>query len=80
MPLPDRNEGGSEYTGVMGPAGVPAHRPKRALSASDQARLMRLTGTLDPAAPISDRHWNGQAVEKSAKELEGERRRDDGFS
>lgn len=81
MPLNDipRDEAGTEYTGVTGPAGVPAHRPRRALSASDQARLMRLTGTLDPQAPISDRHWYGQAVDKSDRELEGERRRDDGF-
>jgi hypothetical protein len=71
--MPDTGDYGSEYTGRMGPAGVPAKRPRAALSASDQARLMRLTGTLDPEAPISDRHWYGQNVEKSARELEGER-------
>lgn len=80
MALPERDQGGTEYTGLMGPAGVPAFRPRRALSASDQARLMRLTGTLDPQAPISWRHWYGQKVEKTAREIEGERRRDDGFS
>jgi hypothetical protein len=63
----------SEYTGVTGPAGVPAFKDRRALSASEEARLMRLTGTRDPLAPISWRHWRGQAVEKSAREIEGER-------
>jgi len=80
MALPKRSEGGTEYTGVIGPAGVPAFKPRAALSASEEARLMRLTGTRDPQAPISWRHWNGQKVEKSAREIEGERRRDDGFS
>lgn len=70
--MADTREWGTEYTGRMGPAGVPAERPRSALSASDQARLMRLTGTFDPQAPISWRHWHGQAVEKSARELEGE--------
>lgn len=65
--------GETEYTGLTGPAGVPFRKRRRSLSASEQARLMRLTGTLDPTAPISDRHWNGQAVEKSAREIEGER-------
>jgi len=64
---------GTEYTGRTGPAGVPLHRSRKALSASDRARLMRLTGTFDPQAPISNRHWNGQAVTKSAREIEGER-------
>lgn len=64
----------TEYGGLMGPAGVPVRRPKKALSASDEARLMRLTGTRDPAAPISDRVWNGQSATKSPRELEGEAR------
>jgi len=68
----NRETGGSEYTGVMGPAGVPKYKKRKALSASEEARLMRLTGTRDPQAPISWRHWNGQKVDKSAREIEGE--------
>lgn len=63
----------TEYGGEMGPAGVPAQRPRTALSASDEARLLRLTGTLDPKAPRSDRVWNGEAVEKTAAQKEGEK-------
>ena len=77
--MADRDDMGTEYTGVMGPAGVPAFKKRSALSASEQARLMRLTGTTDPQAEISWRHWLGEAVEPNSRQVEGERRRDDGF-
>jgi hypothetical protein len=62
----------SEYDGIRGPAGVPKYRREATLTASDKARLERLTGTHDPKAPLSDRVWNGQNIHKSDRELEGE--------
>lgn len=64
----------TEYGGLMGPAGVPLKRPRKALSASDQARLMRTVGELDPTKERSERVWNGQARDKSSREIEGEAR------
>lgn len=63
---------GTEYSGVSGPAGIPKHRPRSALSASDQARLDRIVGVRDPKAPVSDRVWNGEAIEKTQRQREGE--------
>lgn len=65
--------GETEYTGLMGPAGVPKYRPRRALTPSDQARLARLTGTMDPKAPVSERIWQGEDIEKTTKQEEGEK-------
>ena len=79
MPLPHPGAdhvpeyGETEYSGVTGPAGVPKYRPKRALTPSDQARLARLTGTQDPKAPVIDRVWQGEDIEKTARQREGER-------
>ena len=62
----------SEYDGIRGPAGVAKYRPPARLTASDKARLERLTGTHDPQAELSERIWNGQNIDKSDRELEGE--------
>jgi YD repeat-containing protein len=62
----------SEYDGARGPAGVPKRKTERTLTASQKARLERLTGTHDPQAEISRRVWNGQNRHKSDRELEGE--------
>lgn len=67
-----RESGESEYGGVVGPAGVAKYRPRRALSASDEARLLRTTGTRDPKAPKSDRVWNGEDIEKTQRQKRGE--------
>lgn len=67
-----REVGESEYDGVRGPVGVPKYRPRRALSASDEARLLRTTGTRDPKAPKSDRVWNGEDINKTQRQKRGE--------
>jgi len=67
-------EGESEFSGKAGPAGVGIRKPKTALSASDQLRLARLTGTTDPQAPISDRVWYGEGPTRTARQAEGDER------
>jgi len=67
-----REPGESEYGGVVGPVGVAKYRRRRALSASDEARLLRTTGTLDPKAPKSDRVWRGEDIEKTQRQKQGE--------
>ena len=63
---------GTEYNGKMGPAGVPKYRPVRALTASDRARLLRLTGKLDPEAPVSVMVWNGEDVKRTVRQEVGD--------
>jgi hypothetical protein len=62
----------TEYTGEFGPTGVPLFKERRAVSASEEMRMSRLTADKDPAKPINWRVWNGQRPELSDKELLGE--------
>jgi hypothetical protein len=64
----------SEFTAQTGPMGVDVRKTPGMLSASEEARLMRTTGTRDPTAPFSERVWRGEDVEKTQRQLEGERR------
>jgi hypothetical protein len=64
--------GESEYSGKAGPAGVGIRKPQKAVSASDEARLARLTGTKDPKAPINDRVWYGEAPRKTERQRRGD--------
>jgi hypothetical protein len=63
----------SEYTGEFGPTGVPLHKPQRAVTASEEARMARLTGLKDPAEPINWRVWYGEGLEKTARQVEGDK-------
>lgn len=62
----------TQYGYVSGPTLVPIHRPRKMLTAADKMRLTRLAGTLDPAAPMNDRVWNGEAPEKTHRQKAGE--------
>jgi hypothetical protein len=48
-----------------------------ALTPSEEARLLRTTGTRDPAAPMSDRIWNGEDIELTDRQKEGMRSADE---
>jgi hypothetical protein len=68
--------GETEYTQTSGPAGVAKYRHPLLTSAAERARLLRLTGTIDPQAPLSERVWNGEDIERTlaqkiGDELEG---------
>jgi len=69
---PQPNE--TEYTGTMGrsTSGVPAARPKTALSASDQMRLSRLTDENDPDRRVNWRIWQGETPERTPEQVEGD--------
>ena len=62
----------TEYTGEFGPTGVPAFKRQAAVTASEEMRMSRLTGTKDPLEPINWRVWYGQKPERSAKEELGD--------
>jgi hypothetical protein len=62
-------DAGTEYEGTMGPAGVPKYRPPRHMRANDRARLLRLTGTTNPRAPISTRVWNGEDILPTSRQI-----------
>lgn len=83
--LPDEGE----FTGASGPTGV--GRRKRAgsggglfqpgensLSAAEKARLLRMTGHLDPLKPRNQRIWTGQSERRTPEQVEGDRRNDTG--
>lgn len=65
--------GETEYTGVVGPAGVPKYKKRGALTPSEEARLLRLTGTKDPKAEVNYRIWEGETAEKTRRQKEGDR-------
>jgi len=71
MPLynPIPWDAGTEYEGTMGPAGVPKYRHQRNMGANDRARLLRLTGTTNPRAPISARVWNGEDLLPTSRQI-----------
>lgn len=52
--------------------GVDKRKSRRALSSSEEARLMRLVGEPDPTKPKNDRIWNGEIAEKTPRQLEAE--------
>jgi hypothetical protein len=68
--------GESEYTGRMGRSttGIPEDRPEAALSAADEARLLRISDRNDEGRRFNERIWHGEAPEKSARQIEGELR------
>jgi hypothetical protein len=68
--------GESEYTGRMGAStsGIPEDRPQSALSASDEARLNRITDLSDPQRKFNERIWFGETPERTAAQEEGDLR------
>jgi hypothetical protein len=68
--------GETEYTGRMGrsTSGIPEDRPHSALSASDQARLARITDEADRERKFNERIWFGETPERTAAQVEGDER------
>jgi len=68
--------GESEFTGTMGrsTSGIPEARPKSALSASDEARLARITDETDPQHKLNLRIWFGETPKRTAAQVEGDDR------
>lgn len=68
--------GESEYTGRMGrsTSGIPEDRPESALSASDQARLNRITDPSDRERKYNKRVWLGETPERTEAQVEGDER------
>jgi len=68
--------GESEYTGTMGrsTSGIPEARPESALSASDEARLARITDETDPERKYNKRIWLGETPERTEAQVEGDER------
>jgi hypothetical protein len=68
--------GESEYSGRMGrsTSGIPEDRPDAALSASDEARLNRITDPSDRARRFNQRIWYGETPERTPEQVEGDER------
>lgn len=68
--------GESEYTGRLGAStsGIPEDRPRSALSASDTARLARITDLQDPQHKFNERIWFGETPERTPAQVEGDER------
>jgi len=68
--------GESEYNGRMGRSttGIPEDRPENALSASDEARLDKISDRNDRARRLNYRIWFGETPERSAAQVEGDER------
>jgi hypothetical protein len=50
--------------------GIPEDRPESALSASDEARLERISDRQDRARKINDRIWYGEGPKKTPAQAE----------
>ena len=68
--------GESEYDGRMGrsTSGIPEDRPDSALSASDEARLNRITDPSDRTRKFNERIWYGETPEPTPEQVEGDAR------
>jgi hypothetical protein len=68
--------GETEYTGTMGASttGIPESRPESALSASDQARLARISDLNDPHRKFNSRIWHGETPQRTPEQVEGDKR------
>ena len=66
----------TEYTGRMGrsTSGIPEGRPQSALSASDEARLHRITDPSDKRRKLNTRIWHGETPSRSPEQVEGDLR------
>jgi hypothetical protein len=68
--------GETEYEGTMGASttGIPESRPESALSASDQARLARISDLNDPHRRLNLRIWHGETPHRTPEQVEGDKR------
>lgn len=77
MPKPKTRlqPGETEYEGTMGAStsGIPEKRPESALSASDEARLARITDLNDPHRRLNYRIWHGETPQRTPEQVEGDK-------
>jgi len=68
--------GETDYNGTMyrSTSGIPQFRHASALSASDEARLARLTDPVDVQRKRNDRIWKGESAKRTWAQVEGDRR------
>lgn len=70
---PKTRPGETEYGGLSGPAGVPVRKTAKQLTPSERARLERIVGVPDASAPLNDRAWFGEKLEKTPRQQRGDR-------
>lgn len=55
----------SEFNGEDGRSGLPKHKPRSALTASEKLRLGYTVGVEDTDAPPNRRAWTGETLEEA---------------